>query len=171
MLSNLLTPPGSYICKIASREEMERKWDDEISRHTEKGNWIVWKEEAIESALAGRSIPYYGILDGTIICEATAVLNPELGQADRKSGRTVELCAFRTNQEYRGKGYFSKLIDFLQKDLKQKGYAEAIVGVEPAEKLNREIYHHWGFTEPVASGTETYPDGTVIEVEFFGKQL
>ena len=160
-----------YICKIASREEMEQKWDYEISQHSEKKNWIVWKDEAIESALAGRSIPYYGILDGTIICEATAVLNPDIGQADRETGTVVELCAFRTNKEYRGKGYFSKLMDFLQKDLRQKGYAEAIVGVEPGEKLNREIYHHWGFTRLVSSGTETYPDGTVIEVEFFGKLL
>ena len=62
-------------------------------------------------------------------------------------------------------------MDFLQKDLRQKGYTKAIVGVEPEERQNREIYHHWGFTERVSSGTETYPDGTVIEVEFFGKKL
>lgn len=166
-----MTHFGNYICKIASPEEMEQKWDYEISLHSEKKNWIVWKGEAIESALAGRSIPYYGILDGTVICEATAVLNPDIGQADGKAGSAVELCAFRTNKEYRGKGYFSKLMDFLQKDLKEKGYTEAIVGVEPDEKLNREIYHHWGFTDHVFSGTETYPDGTVIEVEFYGKKL
>ena len=160
-----------YICRIASPEEMEQKWDYEIALHAEKGNWIVWKDEAIENARAGRSIPYYGILDGTVICEATAVLNPEIGRADGKTDRTAELCAFRTNTEYRGQGYFSKLMDFLQKDLKQKGYTEAVVGVEPEERLNREIYHHWGFTEPVSSGTETYPDGTVIQVEFFGKKL
>ena len=113
----------NYICKIASPEEMERKWDYEIALHSEKGNWITWKGEAIEGARAGRSIPYYGILDGTIICEATAVLNPDFGQ------------------------------------------------VEPEEKTNREIYSHWGFTEHVFTGTETYPDGTVIDVEFYGKQL
>ena len=157
----------NYICKIASPEEMERKWDDEIARHSEKGNWIVWKGEAIEHARTGKSIPYYGILDGDIICEATAVPDP----AGREKGRAVELCAFRTNKEYRGKGYFSKLMDFLQKDLKQRGYTEAIAGVEPGEKRNRAIYHHWGFTEHVSSGTETYPDGTVIEVDFFRKQL
>ncbi len=161
----------NYICKIASPEEMEQKWDDEIARHSEKGNWIVWKAEAIGSARAGRSVPYYGILDGTVICEATAVLNPGDGIAEGEAGRVVELCAFRTNEGYRGKGYFSKLMDFLQKDLKQKGYTKAVVGVEPCERLNREIYRHWGFTEYVSSGTETYPDGTVIQVEFFGKRL
>ena len=64
-----------------------------------------------------------------------------------------------------------KLMNFLQQDLKQKGYRKAIVGVEPKEKRNREMYHHWGFTEHVFSGTETYPDGTVIQVDFFGKKL
>ena len=162
---------GNYICKIASMEEMEQKWDYEIAQHSEKGNWIIWKGEAIESARAGLSIPYYGILDGTVICEATAVLNPDFGQACGKPDHTVELCAFRTNKGYRGKGYFSKLMVFLQEDLKQKGYRKAVVGVEPDEKRNREIYSHWGFTEYVAAGTETYPDGTVITTEFFGKQL
>ena len=57
------------------------------------------------------------------------------------------------------------------KDLKQKGYTKAVVGVEPKETRNREIYYHWGFTEYVRTGSETYPDGTVIMVEFYGKQL
>ncbi len=161
----------SYLCKIASMEEMEQKWDYEISLHSEKDNWIAWKSEAIGSALAGRSIPYYGILDGTVICEVTAVLNPDFGQACRKPDHTVELCAFRTNKEYRGKGYFSKLMAFLQEDLKQKGYRRAVVGVEPEEKRNREIYRHWGFTEDAGTGTETYPDGTVIQFMILGKQL
>ena len=162
---------GNYICKIASIEKMEQKWDYEISQHSEKRNWIVWKDEAIESARTGLSIPYYGILDGTVICEATAVLNPGFEQACGKPDHTVELRAFRTNKEYRGKGYFSKLMIFLQEDLKKKGCTKAVVGVEPKEKRNREIYRHWGFTEDFATGTETYPDGTVIQVEFLGKTL
>ena len=162
---------GNYICKIASMEDMEQKWDYEIAQHSEKKNWITWKDEAIESARAGKSIPYYGILDGTVICEATAVLNPDFEQICGKTDHIVELCAFRTNKEYRGKGYFSKLMTFLQEDLKQKGYRRVIVGVEPEEKRNREIYRHWGFAEKIATGTETYPDGTVIQIEFFGKKL
>ena len=157
-----------YICKIASPEEMEQKWNYEIGIHAEKGNWIAWKSEAIEGFRSGRSIPYYGILDGTVICEATAVLNPGLPQA---ADQMVELCAFRTNKAYRGKGYFSKLKDFMLQDLKRKGYTKAVVGVEPEEKLNREIYHHWGFDEYLCSDTETYPDGTVIQMDFFGKAL
>ena len=60
---------------------------------------------------------------------------------------------------------------FMLKDLKQKGYTKAVAGVEPEEKLNKEIYQHWGFTELVSIGTETYPDGTVINVEFYERLL
>ena len=52
-----------------------------------------------------------------------------------------------------------------------KGFAKAVVGVEPDETRNKAIYHHWGFTEYIHTGTETYPDGTIISVEFYGKQL
>ena len=47
---------GNYVCKIASLEEMEQKWDDEIALHSEKENWIAWKSEAIEGARAGHSM-------------------------------------------------------------------------------------------------------------------
>ena len=46
-----------------------------------------------------------------------------------------------------------------------------MVGVEPDEKRNREIYRHWGFTGYAGSTTETYPDGTVIDVMLFEKRL
>ena len=46
----------------------------------------------------------------------------------------------------------------------------AVVGAEPEEKRNREIYRHWGFTEDAGTGTETYPDGTVIQFEILGKK-
>ena len=162
-----------YACKIASLEEMNRKWDYEISQHPGEKNWTVWKDEAIEGFRTGLSLPYYGVLDETVICEATAVLLPgiEQGIKEEKEEKIIELCAFRTIKAYRGRGYFSKLMDFMLKDLKRRGFAKAVVGVEPEELINKEIYRHWGFTEPIRTGTETYPDGTVINVEFYGKQL
>ncbi len=170
-----LVMPGNhrYVCRIASLEEMDRKWDYEINRHPGEKNWIVWRDEAIKSFRTGRSFPYYGILDGTVICEATAV--PQSGilrdGEEGKAEASAELCAFRTIKPYRGKGYFSKLMDFMLKDLKRRGFARAIVGVEPDEALNHRIYHHWGFTEYIRTGTETYPDGTVISVEFYARRL
>ena len=83
----------------------------------------------------------------------------------------VYLCAFRTNPEYQGQGYFSKLKDFMLEDLRQQGFTKAILGVEAANEYHQKIYEHWGFTEFLKSGEETYPDETVIDVEYYGKKL
>ena len=163
----------NYVCKIASFDELIRKWDYEIERHHGANNWVIWKEDAVRSFSFGLSIPYYGILNDSIICEATAVLRPEAVQNSEgmMDEHTVYLCAFRTVDQFRGKGYFSKLIAFLQNDLKQKGYTKAVLGVEPHETDNVKMYHHWGFTDLIQSATEQYPDGTVIDVDYYGKRL
>ncbi len=163
----------AYVCRIPSVDEIRAKWEDEISRHTDKSNWLVWTEQAEESFLSGKSIPYYGFKDGICICEATAVLSPSFDPRDSgmTAGHIVELCAFRTVKEYRANGYFSKLLAYMLDDLKRKGYDAAVVGVEPHEVHNKTMYRHWGFTCPAGTGTETYPDGTVIEIEFYGRPL
>lgn len=163
-----------YLCKIASFEEMNRKWDYEIEHHVhDRRNWIIWKQQSLENFRKGDILPYYGILDGSIICEATAMLNPEAVQ--NREGlvgdRVVYLSAFRTMEEYQGKGYFSKLMKFMLDDLKQKGFARATLGVEPAEETNKKIYAHYGFNEYIKSATEVYPDGTVIDVDYYRKNL
>ena len=164
----------NYICKIASLDEMEQKWEEEIAKHPHsRSNWTVWMAQAISSAKSGASIPYYGILQGRIICEATAILCPDHAQnsAGLIDRRTAYLCAFRTAEAYRGQGYFSKLLDFLLNDLRLRGYARATLGVEPDEEKNRQIYRHFGFTEWIKEGWETYPDGTKIPVFYYGKAL
>lgn len=163
-----------YICKIASLEEMNRKWDYEIEHNVhERRNWIVWKRHSMENFQKGYILPYYGILDGNIICEATAVLNPDTVQNSEGlvGDGVVYLSAFRTIAECQGKGYFSKLLKFMLEDLKQKGFVRAALGVEAAEETNRKIYAHYGFTEYIKSAAETYPDGTVIDVDYYGKTL
>ena len=163
----------NYICKIASLREMEEEWDYEIKLHSGQKNWIIWKTEAINNFQTGRSIPYYGILDGTIICEATAVVDPDEVQNSEgmMDETTAYLCAFRTVKEYQGKGYFSDLLRFMLDDLKQKGFTKAVLGVEPDDGKNKTMYTHWGFTEFIKSATEQYPDGTVIEVEYYGRDI
>ena len=161
-----------FICKIASLPEMNIKWDYEITRSgTDKENWIVWKKQNIENYKQGYIIPYYGILDGTVICEATAMIHPKIVQNSTGlvDNHTVYLSAFRTIDKFQGKGYFSKLFHFMIEDLQQKGFTKATLGVEPAEEKNKEIYAHYGFSEYIKSGKEYYPDGTVIDVEYYGK--
>jgi len=163
-----------YICKIASLEEMNAKWDYEIAHAGEdNGNWIVWKKSSIEHKLEGKSVPYYGILDGQIICEATAILDGSIAQNSNGlvDEKTAYLSAFRTIPEYQGKGYFSKLFWFMLSDLKSRGYEKVTLGVEPEELENKQIYAHYGFTEHIKNGVETYPDGTQIDVEYYGKRI
>ena len=163
-----------YVCKVASPDEMERKWDYEISRHTDdRENWIIWKTEAKDNFREGKAIPYYGILDGEIICEATAIIHPDAAQNSEGliDDRTAYLCAFRTNEPFRGKGYFSVLFRFMLDDLRKRGYTRVTLGVEPGETVNKEIYRHYGFTGFVKAKTEKYPDGTEIHVEYFLKNI
>ena len=164
----------NYICKIATIEEMNIKWDYEISiAINNKENWIVWKEQNIKNYQNGKIIPYYGILDGQIICEATAVLTSDIVQNSDKlvDDTTAYLTAFRTNKEYEGKGYFSKLYKFMEEDLKNKGYTLLTLGAEPKEIRNKKIYNHYGFVEYIKNAKEVYPDGTEIDVEYYGKKL
>lgn len=163
-----------YLCKIASLEEVNRKWDYEIEHNiNDARNWIIWKSHFLENFKNDYIIPYYGILDGNIICEATAMLNSEAVQNSEGlvGNGVVYLSAFRTIEEYQGKGYFSKLMKFMLNDLKQRGIVRVTLGVEPAEETNKKIYAHYGFNEYIKSATEVYPDGTVIDVDYYGKNL
>lgn len=137
-----------YSCKIASIDEMEIKWNYEIGKH-KNSNWIIWKSEA------------------TAMLDKTAVQNSD-GLVDDK---TAYLCAFRTIKKYQGKGYFSKLFRFMIDDLKSKGYKKVTLGVEPNETENLKIYKHLGFKEFLKSARETYPDGTVVDVDYYGMKL
>ena len=172
---SLLAPPQSkdFICKIASLEEMHRKWDTEIARHPGEPDWKIWKERALERTAGGQSLSYYGILNGHIITEGTALLDPaevqnSYGLVDEK---TAYLCAFRTVPEHQGKGYFSRLLRFLLQDLRKRGYEKVTLGVEPCETTNMQIYFHYGFTEYIKTATEVYPGGDQIEVLYYGKRL
>lgn len=101
-----------FLCKIASLQEMNLKWDYEIAHNGEdKENWMVWKKRSMENYRQSYTIPYYGILEGIIICEATAMLSPEVVQnsAGLVDSHTVYLSAFRTVSRFQGKGYFSRL--------------------------------------------------------------
>lgn len=161
-----------YICKIAAVDEMEAKWNYEIKKN-KSDNWKIWKAEAIERVRNGQSIAYYGILNSKIICEATAMLDERIVQnfEGLVDDKTAYLCAFRTVEKYQGMGYFSRLFRFMIDDLKSRGYEKVTLGVEPAETDNLKLYQHLGFNEFIKSAQETYPDGTVINVDYYRMKL
>ena len=163
-----------YICKIASLEDVSKMMDFYIENDPEdRENWIKWKENAIDNIKNNRTINYHGLLNGKVICEATAAINGKLIQnsEDLINGETAYLLAFRTMPDYRDKGYFSILYNFLINDLKERGYKYATIGVEPDELRNKEIYKHYGFTEHIKTREETNPDGSTIIVEYYRKEL
>ena len=164
---------NNYICKIASFEEMNTKWDYEIEHASKKENWIIWKMENIKNMVENKIIPYYGILDGKIIFEATANIDKDIVQNSDGiiDKNTAYLSAFRTNTDYQSKGYFSRLFKFMIQDLKQKGYKSVTLGVEPSETKNMQIYFKYGFTNFIKSDYEVYPDGTKILVLYYLKNL
>ena len=164
----------NYICKIATLEDIIKKHNYEINKAVDhKESWIVWKKKAIEKFNKGLSITYMGLLNGEIICECTAAIDPTIvqnpdGLVDSK---TAYLFAFRTNEEHQGKGYFSVLFKFMINDLVSRGYEKVTLGVEPEEEKNKTIYFKYGFTEHIKDAQEVYPDGTTIDVEYYGKKL
>lgn len=170
----------NYICKIANLDEINEKWNYEIEKHPDDSRWKVWKEQFVTSVKSGNRICYYGILDGKIISEATAIISKddvEEKNQDLINDTTAYLVAFRTIDEYQSKGYFSKLYNFMENDLRAKGYKKLILGVEPCEEKNKKIYFKWGYTNLVKIDFEEYPikDGESeperIEVEYYYKEI
>jgi ribosomal protein S18 acetylase RimI-like enzyme len=159
-----------YICKIATIDEVERKWNYEIRRQKQRKTVLEkLKNDAVYQIKNGQSVKYYGKLNNKIICETTAIFDENIIQNSDElvDDKIVYLCNFSTDKRYRGKGYFSKLFRFMIDDLKNRGYEKFTLGVEPTETKNLQIYQHLGFNNFIKSGRETYPDGTVIDVDYY----
>ena len=170
-----------FICKIANVEEINIKWDSEISSHPNDEKWAIWKKTCIDDVKAGTKICYYGILDGNIITEGTAVISDQDKSMQNKEGlvdnETAYLTAFRTIEIYQGKGYFSKLYRFIENDLINRGFKILALGVEPNEVKNMKIYFKWGFDNYIKTAYEIYPpkdsnsEPEKVMVNYYSKDL
>ena len=153
---------NDFICKVANRDELLKRWDYLIGIHPGNNDWVKYRENAVRNFDNENTISYLGFLNNEIICEATAYIKDAafINDISEPSGLLSEsmvyLAAFRTNKEFQGKGYFSKLYNFVEKDLKEKGYTEISLGVGPEDVKNMEIYFHLGFRNYIK---------TVIEYE------
>lgn len=163
----------NYICKVATKEEkIEQLEYDKSINPGEEERWDKWIEE-YKNMPDGIRITYFGILNGEVISEASAALKGDGTQNAEGliDDKTAYLFAFRTKEKYQKQGYFSPLFKFMLEDLKKRGYEKVTLGVEPEELENKSIYNHYGFTEHIKDAQEVYPDGTVIDVEYYGKIL
>ena len=149
-----------FICKIAERDEINKRWDDLIKMHPDDDSWKGYKEKTLRYFDEEAIIQYYGILDGKIICECCAHINNNANNIKNAEGllddRRAYLNAFRCDKEYEGKGYFSKLYYYMENDLKNRGYTEVSLGVEPCEIRNIQIYFHLGFTNYIKTDIDEY---------------
>ena len=168
---------SNYECKIPTLEQINKRWDYEISIHNDndQSNWIIWKEKLIQDVLSNKSITYYGFLNNEIVAEATASISPDSyfvkNSRDLIDDKTAYLSAFRTNKEYRNQGFFSKLFNFMIEDLIRRGYTQFTLGVEKDDYLNKSIYLKFGFTKYIKTQIMEYPNGEKIEVEYYMKQI
>jgi len=106
----------NYICKIATRDELLKRWDYLIEIHPDNNKWVEFKENALKHYDEKSTISYLGFLNNEIICEITAYIKESafIGDISEPTGLLSDnmayLAAFRTNKEFEGKGYFSKFI-------------------------------------------------------------
>ncbi len=152
-----------YVCKIADRDELIKRWEYLIRIHPGDNRWVGFRENALKHFDEKSTISYLGLLNDEIICEATAYIKDSafIGDISEPSGllsdRMGYLAAFRTNEEYEGKGYFSRLYAFVEKDMRQRGYTELSLGVGPDAVRNIQIYFHLGFREYIKTVIEYEP--------------
>ena len=153
----------NFICKIANRKELLKRWEYLIDIHPSNNKWVEFKENALNHYDKKSTNSYLGFLNDQIICEATAYIKDSafIGDISEPSGLLSEsmayLAAFRTNKEHEGKGYFSKLYKFVENDLKERGYTELSLGVGPEAVRNIEIYFHLGFRDYIKTVIEFEP--------------
>ena len=153
----------NFVCKVANRDELLKRWEYLIKIHPGNNKWVEFKKNALKHYDEESTISYLGFLNDEIICEATAYIKESafIGDINEPSGLLSDsmayLAAFRTNKEYEGKGYFSKLYKFMENDLKNRGYSELSLGVGPEADRNIEIYFHLGFREYIKTVIEYEP--------------
>ena len=151
---------NNYVCKVADRDELIKRWKYLVEIHPVNNIWEKFKDNALNNFDNDNTISYVGILNDEIICELTAYIKEEAfiddidDYDDLLSEERCYLAAFRTNKEYEGQGYFSLLFDYVVEDLKSRGYKELSLGVSPEEVRNMEIYFHLGFRDYIKSTTQ-----------------
>ena len=107
---------NNYVCRIGTLEDINNDFDYEIAKaKDDKDNWIKWKEEAIKRFNNGTAITYVGELNGEVISQAVATLDPNAvnNSENLVDDKTAYLQAFRTKEKYQGKGYFSILFIYM----------------------------------------------------------
>jgi len=124
-----------YKYKIATLEELERRWDINIANNIGDNRWVDWKAIAIENHKNNKCTTFVVLYGEEPIGEGTLI--PTL--------QSVEINGLRIDKQHEGKGHISKLVKIMEQYAKDEGYKTATIGVEPKETRNLAIYLHWGY--------------------------
>jgi len=162
---------SKYICKEASTEDIDNFFKDKIKDNP--NDTYFRREITIDRVVKGYAIVYYGMIDGKVISECTAIINPaaKVNISDIVNEDTAYLMNIETNINYRNKGYFTELLNYVLSDLKEKGFTKVTLSVYSDSELNKKIYASKGFTESIKKTTTILPNGEKKISEYYGKQL
>jgi len=129
-----------------------------IAENSGDNRWGIWKKQSINDNKSGKVKTFFALLGKEIIGEVTLIFEKS------------ELNALRVNKEYEGKGVASELVKFVENWAIGRGIKYLIIGVEPCEVRNMQIYFHWGYTDFVESKHETLINEEIL-VLYYKKDL
>lgn len=125
--------------RIGSIEELKSLWENDNSptqryfiKGIEKGNIEFWTVEDEEEKL--------------LVGELYIFWNSE--DKDEADGEVrAYLCAFRIQEDYRGRGLGSELMKRVLEKIRERGFHEATIGVDNDVERLKEMYRTWGFSK------------------------
>ena len=62
---------NDFICKVATRDELLKRWDYLIEIHPGNNKWVEFRDNAVKHYDEESTISYLGFLNNEIICEIT----------------------------------------------------------------------------------------------------
>ena len=167
---------NNYICRLATLEEVENRWNNIIQKEHDKEMYNRAKEEFLQEIKNNTRMTYIGLLNNKIICDITVItkiagIKKEAGNIQNLiNEHRAFLCAIRTDKEYENKGYFSKLLKYIEQDLLIRGYTELSLAVDHSNKKNQEIYKHLGFINQITTEIKE-GNGTIYTFHYLYKTI
>lgn len=155
-----------YEYKIATMEELERRWDINIANNIGDNRWVDWKTMFIDDNKTGKCKTFVVLCGEEPVGEGTLLFSPEKVQGRTELADGVNIAninALRIEKSHEGKGHISKLVKLMEQYAIDNGYKTLTIGVEAKETRNIAIYLHWGYTTFVTSEiSEIEEEGLVL---------
>lgn len=150
--------------RLATQEDLEILWNQNILDNPDDPRWPRWKEEALANHRAGRSKTFTVAINGHPVGEGSLLFSPLCsaiaGRRKLADGvTTANINALRIRKEYEGLGHISALVRLMEQYAVERGCECLTIGVEARETRNLAIYLHWGYRDFVLSSEE---DGQLV---------